>query len=174
MNQINTVNKILDKIEFWICVVLVFVLLGVATSSVLSRYVFHFPLDWAEELCRFMYMWLIFFASAFAIHQKASLAIDFIPATLLRNKPLAQKIIRIINDIGFILFCVFMMKRGWNSAVKSIELSAAMHLPMNIVYMCMPVGSFFMTIRLLQDIYSAVTGREFIADNGIDTGVIKE
>lgn len=160
-------SNLLDKFEFAVCVVLITVLLIVSTSSVLSRYVLPTPLAWSEELSRFLFMWLVFFTCSYAVRTKASLAIDFIPTMVLKNKPLACKILRILNDIGFLAFCAFMIWRGVPSALKSVEFSSTLHIPMKLVYMCMPVGSVMISIRLLQDIIMAVTGTD--TDDGADS-----
>lgn len=151
--------KLINNGELIICIALVYVLLLVSTFSVLSRYVFPTPLMWSEELSRYLFMWLAFLSCAFAIERNSQLAIDILPEFVLSKKPILKKIVRVITDIGFIMFALFLIKYGWENAANTIELSAALKIPMVFVYASVPVGGLLIAARLVQDIIRTIQGK---------------
>ena len=58
-NALSKVDNVLLKIEKTICGVLIVVMACIIFLQIICR-MLKFPLDWSEELSRFMFIWLIY------------------------------------------------------------------------------------------------------------------
>ena len=55
-----------DHLEEYLLVFLMVVEVVVVFAQVVTRYVFHSPLAWSEELARYMFIWLVWIGAAYA------------------------------------------------------------------------------------------------------------
>jgi C4-dicarboxylate transporter DctQ subunit len=152
--------RVLDHLEEW----LVSLLMGAATlvifAAVLHRYGSTVPvlqpylapinMAWAQELCIYLFVWMAKFGAAYGVRTGIHVGVD-----VLINRLSAR--IR----AGFILFglaagALFTGVVGtlganlvWKLA-HTEQTSADLELPMWIVYLAVPLGSYLMCFRFLQ------------------------
>ena len=90
-------KKILDRVLFWITVVLFALLVIIVVWQVFSRQVLQNPATWTDEGARLNFVWLGLFASAFVFGERGHVAVEF----LVRKFPEGvEKIIAIIVQQG--------------------------------------------------------------------------
>jgi len=71
------IKKIRENyLEVTLCVLLI-AIVSVTFIQVVFRYVLHFSLAWAEELARFLLLWLAALASAYAFKTKSHFVLRF-------------------------------------------------------------------------------------------------
>lgn len=139
--------------ETLMCILLV-VITCVSFLQVLIRKVPFIPaLTWAEEFCRFCWIWSVFLSLPYTLRMSNMLRVtallDILPETLRK----------IVNLMAYCLTTIFMGILGFHSiaVVQGIyasgETSAAMLWPMWIVYSIMLVGFFLAVLRGIQQIY---------------------
>lgn len=108
------------------------------------------PLQWAEELCRFMWIMSVFISIPYTIRKSSMLRVtvlmDLLPEGL-------RKVINILVDIAILCAMAILAYNSigvFNKIVTSNELSPAMRMPMSFVYIFMLIGFFLGTFRAAQ------------------------
>jgi len=75
-----------ERLEGWLCQVLVIVLIGVVFLQVLARFLFHWEVLWTLEAAIFCFVWTIMLGSSIAVRRGAHYTIDVFP----RSHPFIQ------------------------------------------------------------------------------------
>ena len=137
------------KPEALFCGILLAIMTIIMTAEVVCRYFLGQSLIWAEELVRYMFIWTIFIGSASCIPLKGHITVDLL------TQILPKKVcywMECFTSLFWIAICGWF---GYLSASYTMtvyqrgEFSTAMHLPMWIVYLALPLGFFLMLIRLI-------------------------
>jgi C4-dicarboxylate transporter, DctQ subunit len=154
--------RILDRLEEW----LIAALMGGATAvifvAVVHRYASALPvpvlqdwllkvnLSWAQELCIYMFIWMAKFGAAYGVRTGIHVGVD----VLINQLPsrLRAKVI-VFGLLAGALFTGVVGTLGaefvWDIA-HTEQVSADLELPMWIVYLAIPCGSYLMCFRFLQ------------------------
>lgn len=139
-------------LEFFIVAMLV-VMVVTVTLQIITRYVFFYSLSWSEELSRYMFVWLIFLGAVLGIKDNMQIKIDIVHTLVKGALEKPYRFFQHLLSMGIVTVLAF-------GSIKMIELgtrqkSPAMHIPMSIVYFCIPLGlalmdmEFFIKIREL-------------------------
>jgi TRAP-type C4-dicarboxylate transport system permease small subunit len=130
-----------------VVMVLMAILVVVVVASVIFRYVLLSPLEWSEEVGRYLMIWTGFLAASIAIQQGMHVGIDFLVswvrpgvAAWLRRlaRGLTGVFLLIVTVFGFML--VIGLWDQW---------SPVLQFRMTWPYLAIPVGSLLMLIELL-------------------------
>lgn len=115
--------------------------------GVASRYVFSFPINWAEELARYLMIWAALVAISSGISLRNHIAFELI---FRRIPPSPRKIVRLLCDaLAFAFFAVTLffgidlMQKGVGQATMSLGVN--MLLPFGAV----PVASGIACIQII-------------------------
>ena len=154
--------KLLDHLEEW----LVTLLMGAATviifAAVMHRYAsglaipgvqdwlltLHF--GWAQELCIIMFVWMAKFGAAYGVRTGIHVGVDVL-INRLGDRNRAKLVVfgllagAVFTGIVGTLGARFVWEIGHTEQV-----SADLELPMWIVYLAVPLGSYLMCFRFLQ------------------------
>ncbi len=134
--------------------VLILCLIGIATimmvQVILRKIPFIKPLEWAEEMCRFLWVISVFLTLPFTIRKasiiRVSVVVDLLP-------PAARKAVKLVVDV-IILVCVSLLFYHsidvYKQVAVSVELSPAMLWPMTRIYIFMVIGFLLAVIRSVQ------------------------
>lgn len=140
-----------EHFEESLLIVLLVLISCVELIQVIVRNIPAIPaLTWAEEFCRFCWIWSVFLSLPYTIRKASMLRVNVL-VDLMPQK--ARKIIHIVIDLAV---AATMCLLGINSItviqriMKSSETSPAMKWPMWIVYTVMLAGFFLATLRGLQ------------------------
>lgn len=154
--------KILDHLEEW----LIASLMGVATIivfvAVVHRYASGLPIpvvqdylitlntSWAQELTIYMFVWMAKFGAAYGVRTGIHVGIDVVVNQLntpWRNKFIVFGLLAGATFTGIVgtLGAKFVWAIGHTDQV-----SADLEIPMWMVYMAVPLGSYLMSFRFLQ------------------------
>ena len=82
------VRSFLEKVEENLLLFLLFVSVVVIFSQVVMRYVFQNSLSWSEELGRYLFIWLTWLSTGYAVRQKRHLRIEVLSDFLGEKKKL--------------------------------------------------------------------------------------
>ena len=154
--------KYLDHLEEWI----IATLMGAATLiifvAVVHRYLAGLPIpgvqdaliqlntSWAQELCIYLFVWMAKFGAAYGVRTGIHVGVD-----VLINR---------MNERWYARFVVFGLLSGaiftgvvgtlganfvWHMA-QTEQTSADMEVPMWLVYLAIPLGSYLMCFRFMQ------------------------
>lgn len=154
------VLKALDHLEE----VLIAFLMGAATLlifvAVVHRYAsgvsFLFPytsqihLAWAQELCIYMFVWMAKFGAAYGVRTGIHVGVDVL---INRLKPALRAKFIIFGLLAGATFTAIVGSLGAHFVYEMAQtesVSADMEMPMWIVYLAVPLGSYLMCFRFLQ------------------------
>lgn len=149
--MLKKVEQVVVWFENTLAVVFLTTMIIAVGTQVLSRYLLPVPVSWTEELARYSLIWLTFIGAAMALYSKGHFALEII-----LNK-IAPKI-KYIMQLGILIaLAVFLAVNAYSSAmilkILQYQTSAAMQLPMSYVYLAMPVGSVFMLIHVIVQLF---------------------
>lgn len=119
----------------------------VITMQIVMRYFFAHALSWAEEFCRFCYIYFCFCSISYSIRNRSLLnvtvVIDALPRTIRMG---LDVLVQITMAIVFAVF--FYGSLGCMQATfESGQLSTALQIPMSVPYFATVLGFFLATIR---------------------------
>ena len=113
----------------------------------------HMPLSWSEELARYMFIWLIYIASSYAVKKRSHIKVEIL-SLLMKEK--GNFILDIIADVAFLIFATVIAYFGWIATYKiafvNVQQSPSMHINMGWAYMSFALGCTLMAIRIIQDL----------------------
>ncbi len=146
-------KKILDKLLGGALVFLMGLIVLAVLWQVFSRYVLQNPSSVTEEIARYLLIWIGLLGAAYASGQQEHLSINILPPKL--NPENRIKLMIFIN-ILIIVFCfTVLIIGGGNLVLMNIELgqnSAALHLPLSVVYTVIPISGVLIIIYKLNEI----------------------
>jgi len=133
------------------------ILMGIMTLDVLwgvfTRYVMGAQASWSEELARFLLIWIGILGAAYAAGKNMHLAIDLYPQSLSPDK--RKRLYIVINSL-IILFALAVLVIGGSRLVYVTstlgQVSAALQLPLSVVYTVLPLSGLLVIYFKLSDI----------------------
>lgn len=158
----TTVLKILNKISDVVneackavCAVMMAYLFIVCTLQVIFRRFLNNSLSWSEETMRYVFVWMILLATATTVKEGSGAAIDLLKKKLRSEKALAVQEFIIFALTGVTAFAL--MKFGVTYALSATKMtSAAVHIPMHIVYAAIPAGSLFTLLHCVNGVADGI------------------
>jgi C4-dicarboxylate transporter DctQ subunit len=142
------------------------VAVGMASASVVLfinvvlRYFFNSGWEWAEEFARYTIVWIVFIGGSICARKGMHLAVDAVTVRLNRA---GQRMARLIVDALCIVFCLFLVRYGYDMAdmaKDSEQRTAALAIPIYMVYLALPVGGALMAVRFAQDFFLALKDKQ--------------
>ena len=154
--------KILDRLEEWLIGLLMAAATLIIFVAVVHRYasglaipglqdaLLRIDLSWAQELCIYLFVWMAKFGAAYGVRTGIHVGVD----VLINQLPERGR-------RGFILLglgagALFTGTVGTLGAVlvvglaRTTQVSADLGMPMWLVYLAVPAGSYLMCFRFLQ------------------------
>lgn len=134
----------------------VFEVLGVALLAlvqltfmygVISRYVFHRPVEWADEIVIVTYLWSMFLAAAFTVTLKENVAFDMIYTALPAK---GQRVMLLAGSALVALLLAWATPAVYAYvAFLTRERTPVLEWPLNVVYSCVVVFFVVTVVREL-------------------------
>lgn len=147
------IKKLDEHFEEAIMIILLAGILVVMFSHVLMRVLFNAPLSFAEEACRYMFVWTAFMSVGYAFKKGTVLVVD---ALYVKFSPSVKKVMDLVS---FVLTLTLFFYLAYRSAfvlmdiTKSGQVSPALGIPMQFVYLAAPVGFSLGIFRYVQTLY---------------------
>ena len=148
-NTIDFINKFIATIGIAGGVALAF-------ANVIARYGFDYSLTWASELTVYLFLWSMFFASAYLFKIDGHISIDLFVQSVSKK---SAKLLLLLNKTITLFFLILVAYFGYEYLELVIELeetSVDLEIPMWIPYLVIPVsfafasyGSLISIIKLL-------------------------
>jgi len=154
--------RFLDHLEEW----LIAFLIGAATLiifvAVLHRYAagmaipvvqdwllsLHF--SWAQELCIYMFIWMAKFGAAYGVRTGIHVGVDVLINQLPDGPRRAYVLFGLLAGATFTAIVGTLGANYVWAIGHTDQISADLELPLWLVYLCIPFGSFLMCFRFLQ------------------------
>ncbi len=132
-------------------------------------------MTWAQELCIYMFVWMAKFGAAFGVRQGIHVGVDVL---INQVKGRARVPVVLFGLFCGALFTFIVGSLGfrfvWHIA-QTEQTSADLEIPMWLVYVAVPLGSYLMSFRFLQVAFEYVrTGALPVHDHGHVDGLEDE
>ena len=128
--------------------ILYFTLIIVVFVNVITRYLINIPFMWAEELGRYLFVWIVYLGAAQAFKDKRHLTVDFlsnkIPNPYKTYLSLIIYVILIIFIFFLFIYGLKFVKLGINRPAYSFDIGLA------FFYAAIPVGSLCMLLNIFR------------------------
>jgi TRAP-type C4-dicarboxylate transport system permease small subunit len=151
---LDLLKSIYKKPVEFLCGSLMVTITLVVFLQVISRYVFHHPFDWPEELARFLFVWVALLGAALALKRGAHFSIDALFKRVSRRWRLS---IALFTQSLLVIFVLIVTIKGFELALRIKEqLSSGMEISMTLPYFAVPVSFAMMFKYILSDIYDLI------------------
>jgi len=156
LTMAKVINWLNEHLEEYVLCNLLAVISIVMMLQVIMRYVFNASLTWAEELCRYAFIWSAFVSIGFTIREKSILTltffVDILPKKISKVVTVLAKLVTVAFFVVIFVYSIPMIEKIYSTN----QTSPAMGIPMYIVYLSIAVGSFLTIIRSIQDLVVAM------------------
>lgn len=137
----------IEKTLKFLVVTAIGLMLSIVFLQVISRYVFSYTPSFAEELSRYLFVWVVFLALPLVAKSGGHMAIETITS---RVKGAKLKFCRVMADIFTIAFLLLMTVYGVRMvSIADFQTSPAMVIPMSWVYAVIPFGCAIMCFNVI-------------------------
>jgi len=147
MTRLRALNRVLVALETRAAGGLLITVAAVVLLQVLMRYLFATPNPWSEELSRFAFIWVSLLGASLAVEHRAHFGFDQV------TKKLAPPARRAVERTAWAVVLAFsLLLIGTGIVLMELTLgerSAALNLPIALVYAAAPVSGLLMAIHLL-------------------------
>ena len=140
-------ERIFVRVNEFAVVVLMAVMTSLVLLNVVTRYGFQFSLTWAEELSRFMMIWVAYIGAGLALRQGNHVAFEYVQSLL---PPRLVPWLRAFIALGILVFLAYLTYFGWEfSQLTMRQRSAVMGIQRGIVGLAIPIGATVLGMHLL-------------------------
>lgn len=140
-------KKLIDALDRVVQVILVALTAGILVTTLLQviwRYLFNAPFMWTEELARDLGIWMVLLGTGLMLREQGHLGFEILPV---RWKPA----LRLVTDLSVIFFAGSLLRASLRFMAASINReSAAIRMPLWILYLAVPVGLVVMLVFALE------------------------
>ncbi len=158
--MLSRIDFILGKVEEYFIATLLLVASILLFANVVGRYVFGTSVLGAEELVRYMIVWMVFVGGSVAARKGIHIGVD---AFLKFSGARVARIISIVVLLICICFTVTLFYYGlWHTmdVYQFGQRSSALRLPYWIAQAAIPVGAGLMAIRFTQRLVALLRARQ--------------
>ncbi|GAB7054541.1 TRAP transporter small permease [Paenibacillus sp. YK5] len=143
----KAVNHLLHFLLFLIVAVMCILYFG----NVSLRYLFDSGIPWAEEACRFLFVYLTFLGAIAGLKDNQHLGVDM----FMKKLPYKLKKITFVISNLAVMYCLWLVLQGsWKMTIVGQSSNApATGLPMSFVYGIGVVTSISMGIIIMHNLY---------------------
>ncbi|PZE22791.1 TRAP transporter small permease [Paenibacillus xerothermodurans] len=143
----KAVNHLLNLLLFLIVALMCVFYFG----NVVLRYLFDSGIPWAEEVCRFLFIYLTFLGAIAGLKDSQHLGVDMLVKKLPHGM---KKAVFIFSNVA-VGFCLWLVLDGsWKMTIVAHESNApATGLPMSFIYAVGIITSISMLLILMCNLY---------------------
>ena len=142
--------RFIERAEEFFCASAILLTTVVLFANVVLRYGFSASTSWAEELIRYLMIWITFIGGGICVRRGAHIRMDFIMTVI------PPKYGVLLSRAAYLLAAVFCAFLAWHGirlmsfTISHGQTSPALEVPMWVPYLGMPLGSALMTFHFLQ------------------------
>jgi len=141
----KALNEKLECALYWVCAVLMALMVLDVSWQVLSRFILKNPSSFSEELARFLLIWIGFFGAAYAFRKYSHLGLDIVTSNLESHlRVFAERFADAVCLLFFIVIMVFGGAKIMTLTLTLNQLSPALQVPMGYVYSVIPISGLLM------------------------------
>lgn len=153
MKVLKKIGHYYDKAEEICLVAILAVCVVIIFAQVVMRYIFNNSLSWSEEVCKYLFIWMIWLGTSLAAKVKGHLCIEVISG---KTKGAFKYMLDIFVKLIWLALCVFLVVNGSELVMSMIArnktASSVPWLKVWVVYLAIPISQGVLSIRILLEI----------------------
>ena len=117
--------------------------------NVFYRYALRMSNVWAEEITRFLFIWMVFSGLSYGVKHNSHLRVSIVETLF----PKLASYLGVVQDLVVLIFVIYLVPAGTTALLKVVETgqrSDAILLPMVYVYSSLYLGQFLTIFRVLE------------------------
>lgn len=147
MKKQNPVFNFAGRLYKTVMIVMTFVLFVVVTFNVFTRYVLNNSMGWADEMSRFVFIWVCFLGATLSFYHDEHVGLSFVIERIPSRR--IRAMVRVLDEILVMVVLLALVWYGWIVAVSATNVSPALYIPMKYVYMIVPFCGTLMAVMNL-------------------------
>jgi TRAP-type transport system small permease protein len=130
----------LTNVTRGICFFLLFLIVIAVSLSLVTRYFFFYPLNFSDQLSKYLLIWLSFLGASLGVKYGSHIAIDMFIKNLSKAN---RKFILIVVDLLISFFLILLIYYGFQFALSAKLFNDPLVFGLNMMYpyLSVPVGS---------------------------------
>ena len=157
---IDKINKAVGEVSSF----LIYILMGMILYEVILRYLFNSPTAWAHDLSTHVFAASVVLAGGYVLLHEGHVNMDVI---LKRLPTRAGAILNLVTYLFFFFFCVILIWKTWDGAVRAVGFmevtNTPAHIPIYPVKALLPLGPILLLLqgiaKYIRYIQTAITGK---------------
>ena len=119
-------------------------------SNVFCRFFLNSSIGWADEMSRFIFIWISFLGAVWAYVESEHVGLNFLVSKIPSRK--IQLLVALISEFLILLVCIIIAYYGYIVANSATNVSPALYLPMKYIYAVVPVSGLMLVLICLAKI----------------------
>lgn len=167
----DALKRVLDKVLYWVTVVLFAALVVIVVWQIVSRQVLNSPSTWTEEGARMTFVWLGLFASAFVFGERGHIAVEYVARKLPAG---GERVLAVVVQAIVLTFAVVVLVwGGWRASQNAwLQELSAVPFTLGQMYLALPVSGILVAFYALYYIVEVGSGRTAPYGDHSDEGEI--
>lgn len=154
MSKKSKILRFVDNVYVFIVIAVISMLVFSSFIQVPMRYIFKSPVAWADEITRYLFVWLSFFGAALAIKENKHVAVEGIVNMF---PSITRKLLIVIRNILTLIVISVILYYGITLLPPlANQKSAGMQIPMVVPYSAIAVSFLYMWIYTAYNLYKTV------------------
>lgn len=142
-------NYLEENLEEILMVLLLAAFSLVMFAQVIARNIFNHGFTWAEEMCRYLFVYSGLLSAGYCIRKGLGIRVDAVYSMFPKPVKVA---IDLVSKVLTIVVYAYIAYKSIGLIRSTTTISSAMQLPMKYVYAAIPLGMGLGTIRGVQDL----------------------
>jgi TRAP-type C4-dicarboxylate transport system permease small subunit len=139
--------------------ILFFLAAAINVVNVIARYVFSYPIFWAEEILIFIVIWAVFLVAGSITYRGGHLNMDLIYSSM---SSFWKRVVNIAIALTLIVCTIFTAMQSWKVIMlhyRNHGVTAGTDIPLVIPHSALLFGFTFMALAAILRIRSYITGK---------------
>jgi TRAP-type C4-dicarboxylate transport system permease small subunit len=160
MNALKDLYKVILKLLSGLIILLATVLILVVFTNVIARYFFSSAFGWADEVARFLFIWISFIGAVIANNNSGHMNLDILIKYTPKQVGYA---VQIFANIMVLIISILLTLGGIIIVQGTLAwLTPALEIPYGMVYSIAPVCCFLLAIQSIMHfvrLFKTMTGK---------------
>ncbi|MCG8478935.1 MAG: TRAP transporter small permease [Spirochaetales bacterium] len=159
---------LLERVYHGILIALTATMFTTVAYNVFMRFVVNRSVGWADELSRFVFIWISFLGAVLAFRNGEHVGLTFLVDKV--RSAGVRRALDVARHTLVLIVLLFLTWFGYRASTTVLNVSPALSIPMNIVYLIVPFCGLLMSMLGLVKLVRAIVTAEPL-DDGEHTAV---
>ncbi|ORC31168.1 hypothetical protein B4O97_17300 [Marispirochaeta aestuarii] len=148
----------LEKAYSMFLILLTLTMFIIVAFNVFMRFVMNQSLGWADELARFIFIWIGFLGAVLAYKNDEHVGLSFLIDAIQSSR--GKRIISVIQQILSLVVLLFITYFGYQASTTVMNVSPALSIPMSLMYLIVPFCGGMMCLLGIGKLIAIFRGAE--------------